>query len=336
MDSIENAIRLYYKGEIFEAESVLRNILQEDPDNVKALVRLAIIQTELGRIEEAGSLYLKAAQIYEQEGSYEDSLNTLEKGLPVLDEKLAAPLKGRCLYYLGRFEEALSHFLISPEENQNLLLTAKTYFQLGQYDKSLECLEKMLSVSRSRKEIIHAYYWVGKSLSALGRFDEAVKCFKRHLSIFPGEKQVYLDLAVCYLYSGSLGEARSNLNQYRLSGGDEAAANFYLGIVDFRLGNYIDAIRFFNKAKSNDQALHWKGLAYYELGMYYNALKCFTRAAKYEKKPVYLKMMGNANLKLGSYFEAKICYEKAYSLDPLDADLKKLITLSENLLKTKR
>jgi len=328
------AIKLYYRGELFEAEKILKLILQKEPENINALFRYAVIQEELGRKEDAGAIYLKLAGFYEKEASYEDCFDVLEKASAVLPQVSLAPLKAKCLYHLGRYAEALDYFIASPRNNQNLFYTGKIYFALNQYDNALRIFREISSKASDNEEFFQACYWTGKSLYALGELDGAISCFKSYISVCAGEAQVFLDLAFCYLKTGSFEEARDSLLKYQELGGSPDLAALYSGIVNYRLGNYERAISLLDQAPLSDRALCWKGLACYELGMYEEAVKCFSAAAKYETKPLYFKMMGKSHLKLGDFFEAKICFEKALDMDPSDEELKKLAAVSRQLLVT--
>lgn len=336
MSDMEDAIRFYYRGEIFEAEKILKRILREQPEHINALIRYAAIQEDLGRVEEAGTVFLKIAELYEKEGSHEEGLEFLEKASPSFPQAKISPLKGKCLFSLGRYTEALSHFLVSPQDNRNLFYIGKIYFVLNQHNNALRIFREILSRATDTGEIFRACYWIGKSLYALGELEEAISCFTSYISVYPNEPRVFLDLAVCYLNSGRFEEARSHLLQFRSLGGNGDTANLYLGIVNYRLGHYKEAVDLFDQTSLGEQALHWKGLTHYEMGLYEDALQCFSIAAKYEAKPLYFKMMGNAHLKRGSVYEAKICYEKALSIDPSDEDLHKLVSISGHLLKTEK
>ncbi|OPY55970.1 MAG: Tetratricopeptide repeat protein [Pelotomaculum sp. PtaU1.Bin035] len=333
MTEMRDAIRLYYSGELFEAEKILKLILMKEPENINALIRFAAIQEDLGRKEEAGAIYLKLAKLYEKEASYNECLTVIEKASPVFPQADIAPLKGKCLFSLGCYNEALSNFLVSPVNNQNLYYIGKIYFILNQYNDALRVFREILSKATNSEETFRACYWVGKSLYNLGELDDAISCFKSYISVYPDETQVYLDLALCYLKSGCLDEARNNLIQYQNLGGNAELANLYLGIVNYRLGKYKKAIFLLDQTSKKEHTLYWKGLAYYKLSLYEDAIECFSTAAKYEAKPIYYKMMGNSHLELGNFFEAKICFEKALNIDSLDEELRKLISVSENLLK---
>jgi len=93
-------------------------------------------------------------------GSYNEALSTLDK-LGKIDSagQWSADLpyhRGRCLYYLGRNEEAL--------------------IILGNYAEKLDN-------SNPRKSA--AYYWVGECLFAMGRLDDAAGAFSMVMDKFP-------------------------------------------------------------------------------------------------------------------------------------------------------
>lgn len=334
MSEMEDAIRLYYKGEILEAEKILNTIITTEPDNINAHIRLAGIKMELRDLAGAGKIYLGLANSYEKAGNFEECLEFLEKALPCLSQAEITPLRGRCLFHLGRYQEALSDLIVSPPDNETLFYTGKCFFFLSQYNNALRLFKEVFPKASDKGELLRAHYWIGKCLYALGEVENAISYFDAYISACPKEKQVYLDLAMCCLDAGLLEKAWGNLLTFRKLGGGEDVTNLYLGIICYRQGDYKKAIELLDKTSLAVQALHWKGLACYELALYEAALENFTAASKYEAKPLYLKMMGNANLKLGRFYEAKICYEKALGLDPTDGDMEKLLILSDHLLKT--
>lgn len=333
MNEMKEAIRLYYCGEIFEAEKILKSILEKDPENIGALIRYAGVQEDLGRKEEAGSVYLQLARIHEEEANDEECLEALDKASSVLPPIDVAPIKGACLYRLGRYKEALECFVVSPQNIQNLLYIGKSYFALNQYQNALKTFREILARATNSEETFQACYWIGKCQYYLGHLTEAVACLKSFISVYPGETQAYFDLALCLLNTDCLAEAANSLLKYQKLGGNLGLANLYLGIVYCRMGNYQQAIECLNEAPLSEQSMYWKGFAYYEIGFYENALSCFSEAAKMVATPLYVKMAGKAHLKLGNYFEAKFCFEKALDGAPGDEELKKLAAIARHYLR---
>ncbi|MCG9966484.1 tetratricopeptide repeat protein [Pelotomaculum terephthalicicum JT] len=332
LNEMADAIRLYYHGEIFESKRILKKIINKEPENIGALIRYAAILEELGRKEIAGKIYLKLAGLYQKDTCYEDCLEALEKASSTVPQVELAPLKGTCLYHMGRFEEALSCFSIASKSIQNLFHTGKIYFALKQYDNALKIFREIMSGATNNDDIFLACYWVGKSLYALGKFSEAISCLQSYVSVYQDKTQALLELAICFLESGSLEEAERHLLKYKELDGNIDLANLYLGILNYRKGSYEQAVEYLNETSSSEQSMHWKGLAYYELGLYEEAVACFYEAAKKTANPLYFKMMGSSHLKLGNYFEAKICLEKALDADPADEELSKLIAVTGHYL----
>lgn len=329
---MEEAIRLYYQGDILRAESILKRLVESEPENINAYIRLAEIVKELGKSDEAEEVNLKIAGTYEKNGSYEDCLEILDRIKPQYFMDIYLPLKGRCLFHLGRYSEALSDFLQSPWDSQTKLYEGKCYFYLGNYNDALKTFREIFSETSSREELYLSHFWIGKSLNGLGHVEDAIACFNSYIASYPKEKQVYLDLALCYLNIRNFDKAKKSLAKYRRLGGSADVVYFYTGLIFYNQEDYMGAIANLDKTSLDDQALHWKGMAYYQLERYEEALESFSQASKHQAKPLYLKMMGNANLKLGNLFEAKICYEKAMDLDPSDEDIKRLISVTESLL----
>ncbi|MDR1584519.1 MAG: tetratricopeptide repeat protein [Prevotellaceae bacterium] len=95
-------------------------------------------------------------------------------------------------------------------------------------------------------------------------------------------------------------------------------ANFYAGVCSLKLGEYQQAIDYFNKFKSDDEIFAPRALAnigncYVELGELEKAAKYFEKAA-YKKEnllsPSYLMKATTTYEKLGQYSKALTLYEE--------------------------
>ena len=336
MADMSSAIRFFYSGNLEEAESILTEILTEDRYNINALLRYGAVLEGLGKEQEAGNVFLKLAQMYFRERSYAESLEVLEKAITYLPEA-ANPqlLKGYCLYYLGRYAEALPFFADATIiEVDNLFYAGKIRFFLKQY---LDAEKDFLTIKEKalkKADVQLADYWLGKTYYALRRFDEAISCLKIYNKAHPDEKQVYLDLALCYLETGAWEEAEKRLTIYRDKGGNPKVADLNLGIVSFRKGEYAQALEYLNNTPVSAQSLHWKGLAYYSQGNYAEAIECLAELCKLVDNPCYYyKIMGSAYLKLGNYFEAKMMVERALDDYPEDPEMEQILVIVRHYLK---
>jgi tetratricopeptide (TPR) repeat protein len=330
---MEEAIRLYYQGDMVRAERILKRLVEAEPDNVSAYIRLAEIEKEMDKMEEAEEVQLKIAGIYEKNGNYEECLDVLEKITPQFKKRIFSPLRGKCLFHLGRYSEAMSDFVDSPRVSGIMFYFGKCQFYLGHYNDALKTFKEIFAETTSREELYLSHYWIGKSLYAMGLVEDAIACYEIYIPGYPKEKQVYLDLLICYLDIQQYNKAKKCLSKYKKLGGSKDMVNFYSGMICYNQGDYTGAIANLDKTALDDQTLHWKGMAYYQLDLFEEALESFIQASKHQVRPLYLKMMGNANLKLNRLFEAKICYEKALGLDPGDEDIERMISVTESLLK---
>lgn len=333
MNEMEEAIRLYYQGDMIKAEKILRRLVESEPDNISAHLRLAEVEKELDNLEEAEEVQLKIASIYERDGSYGDCLDLLEKIKPQFFYDVFLHLRGKCYFHLGRYDEALSDFLESPRDYEIMFYIGKCYFFLGDYNEALKIFKEIFADTSSREELYRSHYWIAKSLYGLGQVEDAIACLNSYIPSYSKEKQVYLDLAICYIDVREFDRAKRSLAKYKKLGGSADVVHFNSGLICYYKEDYQGAIASLEKTSLDDQSQHWKGMAYYQLAQYEEALGCFDQASKHQAKPLYLKMMGNANLKLGRFFEAKFCYEKALDLDPADEDIKRLVFVTESLLK---
>ena len=335
LSDMSSAIRFYYSGNLEEAESILGEILQEDKYNINALVRYGTVLEDLGKELEAGQVYTRLSQLYFREKNYADCLDVLEKAIRYQPESENLPLmKGICLYRLGRYEEALPYFEEAPKEVENLFYLGKIHFALKQYSEAGKVFRSIKGRKAVRKEDAHmADYWLGKTHYAGGRFAEALTSLKSYNKAYPDERQVYLDLALCFYETGEWAEAEKKLIKYRDMGGSRRLADLNLGVVYYRKGEYEQAIEYLNSIPVDEQSLHWKGMAHYGQGMYNEAIECFTELLKLKNDPYYYKIMGSSHLKLGRYFEAKMLIERALGENPEDPDLERMLNITTHYLK---
>lgn len=120
-------------------------------------------------------------------------------------------------------------------------------------------------------------------------------------------------------------------------------ANYYIGISNYRLGNYTDAIAFLKDANLNDElvssvALGTIGDAYVELEQFQTGIEYFTKAVNNSDNeftaPIYLKKKAILLENLGEYDKALETYKSIKSKYPNSAegqDMDKYIARTEVL-----
>ena len=333
MSDMADAIRFFYSGNLEAAESILETIVKEEQLNVNALTRYGAVLEGLGKTREAGDVYKRLAWVYYREQSYAECLGVLEKAMQYLPEDdTLLSLKGKCLYYLARYREALPHFTMAPPDVETSLYTGKTYFALKQYSEALQEFQSIRKKGISKENKQQADYWIGKSFLALGEYAKAIPYLVNYKEEHNGETQIYLDLAICNLESGKLDQAENLLMEYQEMGGNADLAKLYLGMVSYHRGNMEKALEFFNDTEANEMVLRWKGFTYYGMGLYEEAIDCLSILLKTSDELYLLKTIGNAHLKLGNYYEAKMLFEKAIDENGPEQELEKLLAIAIHYL----
>ena len=333
MSDMADAIRYYYNGKLEAAESILETIVKEEQLNVNALTRYAAVLEGLGKTREAGDIYERLAWVYYREQSYTECLGVLEKAMLYLPDYVdLLLLKGKCLYSLGRYREALTHFTMAPPSLEASFYTGKTYFALKQYKEALQEFQSIKKKGIKKEERLQTDYWTGKSFLALGEYAKAIPYLTNYKEAHRGDPQVCLDLAVSNLESGKLNKAESLLMEYQAMGGKADLTNLYLGMINYQKGNLARALEYLKDSEVNEKVLHLKGYAYYGLGMYEEAIDCFSELFKISDDLSLLKVIGNAHLKQGNYYEAKMMFEKAISEGGADQELETMLAITMHYL----
>jgi tetratricopeptide (TPR) repeat protein len=131
-------IDLYGEGRFIEAITVLRLIPPGDPLQGEAIYWVALAGVSSGDYEQA----LRDLDLLERRGS------RFHAEIPYH--------RGRCLFYLGRYEEAIANFN-KHIENPNV----------------------------SNADRAASYYWTGEALFAMGRLDSAADAFSTVVEKYP-------------------------------------------------------------------------------------------------------------------------------------------------------
>jgi pentatricopeptide repeat protein len=239
-----------------------------------------------------------------------------DEALKVVDEALKLPkalastevqamlyhFKGRALYNLESYEDALAAFLKTYdliEMVDNDIYIAKTYSNLGKNEEAVKILNYHIDNNPTNSNVYSSY---GVVLNNLERYNEAIMYFDSAIQIDPNNHEAYLNK----------------------------------GLSTFYMGKIKDSILFFDKAIQLYPTLAapyvHKGYAYYELGQYEQAVKCYDEAIKSKaiNKVIYSEK-GFVLYYMNKYADAINSFDKSIALDNAyrDALRGKLLTLNE-------
>ena len=165
--TLASALSAYNRGKIAEAEQICREILTSERNSFGALHLFAIIQSRLGRNN--------------------DALSTFDQVLKI--EPANADVfynRGSVLRRLRRFDEALASYekalKLEPNFVKALYQRGNTLRDLNQLEKALESYDQALAVQPKHPEALNNR---GNVLKELSRFEEALASFDRALVIRP-------------------------------------------------------------------------------------------------------------------------------------------------------
>ena len=228
-DAINKLVELYQSGNLEEAETKAKELLNQFPDEITVLNILAEIQDGKGQTEEAIKTYEKALQV---------NLNSPETHFNL----------GLVFHRLGRNKEANTSYQKAISLKPDFI---NAYFNLGlvyqnvqDYKKATENYQKAIELQPNFHEAIGA---LGTTLQAQGKLEEAIQRYQKALSIQPDAKN-HFNLAAGFRTQGSLDLAIEHFEKSLSIDDKNSHALTSLGDALWHKGKTKEALRKFNQA----------------------------------------------------------------------------------------
>jgi tetratricopeptide (TPR) repeat protein len=162
---------------LHEAEPLLRNLLKENPFDVRAIRLFAELAGRIGRYSDAENLLRRAIE--------------LAPGFTPARANLAL-----VLYRTNRAGEALEELArVTAEDPDNpgtLNLQAAAFGRIGEFDEALALYAQVLKDAPNQPKVWMSY---GHMLKTVGKLAEGVAAYRRALEIEPGLGEVWWSLA---------------------------------------------------------------------------------------------------------------------------------------------
>ena len=173
--AIDRAIKHHSSGDLAEAESIYRQILQTDPNQPVALHLLGVV--------------------FHQGGQNELAVEHLSKALTIKPDYAEAHSNlGLALQELGRLEEAIASYHkaidIKPDYAEAYNNLGNTLLEMEQFEEAITSCQKALAIN---PDYATAHYNLGVGLEKLGRLDEAVVSYNKALNIKPDYIDAYIN-----------------------------------------------------------------------------------------------------------------------------------------------
>ncbi len=346
-------IRLYAKGQLEQAVRCLNKALEMNPRAVGAWSFLGLCLSQLGRYEEAIRCYGKLLETNPRtnEPGVEEPNQLLDSSQ---SREYELSNRGRCLYHLGRYGEAIRDFdealRLNPRHAASWSFNGLCLSLLGRPDDAARCHNKALELE---PQFALAWFNRGLSLAQLGRNEVAIRCYDEASKLDPQDAQAWRSKAEAQEALGRGQDAVRSYTQFialaspedeeqvtcaqqrirELKGKgqalnppeSEALEAWEWNMRGVSLGRDEEAIRCYNKALELDprDAVTWhnKGIALKNLGQYEEAVRCCDEALALDPRDSVASYIRGCSLdSLGRYEETICCFDRALELDPRYAE----------------
>ena len=260
--------RLLVDVKQYEKARVQFEILHRaSPHDADLLYSLGLLSLESQRLEDAEKYLLELVRMNQREGESQYYLGRINEGL-------------------GRYQKAIDWYRevhVSEYLFDAKLHIADLLSKTGRYDQAHDHLAAMLKGSQSNGSLVRIYLAIGELLRSEARFQEAVEVYTTALDIVPGNTDLLYSRGLVAERIGRLDILEKDIleilatepnnahalnvlgftladqtDRYREAYGylqraieirpDDAAIIDSLGWVNYRLGNYDEAIRLLRRA----------------------------------------------------------------------------------------
>jgi tetratricopeptide (TPR) repeat protein len=210
---LEETNQSLQRGDLNNSRDLLIQICQLDENNAAAWNHLAIINDELGLIDDAVKALLRVINLepryttarvnlgilYRREGQYEDAATSLKKALAVEPDNAVAlnelAINYRKLGLLDKAEQVLLHALkINPKNINALYNSGLVQWQKKNMSFATRYFSKLVELDPRNSK---AWVALGKIETNLGNFDHAAFCYEKVIDINPDNVELKLSYAKC-------------------------------------------------------------------------------------------------------------------------------------------
>ncbi len=263
-----NLVRLYIGDKLYmEALAELEKLLAEDPDDLDAQLRVALIHGEqkdfpkaiheLGKILAArpGELRVRdyLGLMYEELKRYDEAIRAYEQNLKIQPAYVDGHVHlGFVLYRLKRYAEAIPHLTdaarLNPKRADAHLLLGLTYLQTEQYDRATKAFEEGIRYNPANPDL---HFNLGTAYDKLNRFDDVVGAMEAALRLDPKHADALNYLGYSYAERGiNIDEALALIQRALELKPNNGYYVDSLGWVFFKKGRLSEALVEIKKAAS--------------------------------------------------------------------------------------
>ncbi len=316
-DKLEYAALLSANDEAEQALKWVNDVLAEEPENAKANKALAVMKLRSGDLQGAW------------QGFSELVTNPKEQHDAVFYMATIAERQGRQAQAIRLYDQ------ISPGPNTVLARQriSQILLRLGQEEEALNSLDDF--ARRDPEQGFRLLLPRASLYRDLGRYDEAIAIYDDILDIRPRSEGILLTRAEAYLSAGDLDEAiagyRAALKEHPDSANSLNALGYTLADRTEQFDEAYDLIkRAYDLRPDNAAIIDSMGWIEFKLGNYEQALEHLERAWDQIKDPEVAAHLGETLWRLGEKDRARQILKEAYDRSPGSQPLRETL---ERLLK---
>jgi predicted O-linked N-acetylglucosamine transferase (SPINDLY family) len=221
--AIQLAFEHYGTGDLKQAESLCRDILEKQPNSFGILHLLGIIYYQVGDFDSATHYIKEALRFNPQYSEAYNNLGSITKAKGQLDEAInyfqkaidINPYYVDAYYNLGnafinkeQLDDAITCYQKAIDLNPHFALAynnlGNIFIDKGQLDQAITYYKKALAAN---PHVAVTYNNLGNALSGNEQFAEAITCYQKALNLNPSDVKTYLNLGNAMKKQGKMNEA---------------------------------------------------------------------------------------------------------------------------------
>ena len=206
IQTLRQAFGLHQQGQLAQAETLYRDVLNMQPDNPDALHFLGVLESQRGRREAGLSLIDRAVKVnprnpsafYNRAGilrdmaRLEDALESYDRALALKpDHHAALNNRGAVLHDLKRYADAVASFdgaiAVKPDHIDAHANRGTTLVALERFEEALQSFDRARALGPADAA---AHFGRGNALAGLGRPEEALAAFDSALALTPYDARI--------------------------------------------------------------------------------------------------------------------------------------------------
>lgn len=270
-----------------------------------------------------------------EEHHYEEALEKFDMAV-MESEDLQLINRGRGIAYiaLSDYDQAIECLITSLQQSDGHITDLEydtnfylglAYYKKGDYQSATDTYSAILAMDANN---VDANFYRGLSYLALRMVEQATQDFDKAISLDNKNYSRYIDI-YCALEEMGYEEAGRGYLEKALVVNDRKQSNFDKGRLHFYLGEYDEALKYFDAAtrSTGGEAYLYLGKCYEELGEYNSAASVYLNFLETQKDAKLYNQLGLCRMEMGKYEEALDAIQKGLAMQ--DGSMMQSLMLNE-------